>query len=504
MAPLVLSRLTAQYREKGVALIITAICLVMMVPVMGLAIDATIIYGIRAKLTTAADAAAIAAARNLAVGATLASQTANAQATATNFFNANFPDGYFSTSSKTVNVLVAETVLRVRSITVEAEVQVPSVFMRYLSSSLTTVKAVSRAERRDTNVIMVLDRSGSMDGNGGCGAMKAAAAAFAMKFANNRDRVGMVTFGSDNRLDIPLKNPPGDFQSGASGIPAVAATINCDGGTGTASGLWKGYEELVRINEPGALNVIVLMTDGMPNTLNLNLSAAVDGWGYNAIRWNLPGPAPPKYTTPPGAFDVNSSRSSCANTAGKIGVVTPFGAPLQGIFSSTAPPIPVPDGYAYTPLGAASAGCAFDNDVNAAHQDIAFIPATDAHGTSVVDDSYFVVQRWPAGHPDQGRIRSDDAATVTNAAYNAVQNASIRIRANATAATDLNVVIYSVGLGAGVGAVEQDLLRRVANVSTSPIYNNLHPEGLSIWAPDAMALDQAFSSVASDMLRLAR
>ena len=506
MKPILLPRWTAQEREKGMALMITAICLVMMVPVMGLAIDATIIFGIRAKLATAADAAAIAAARNLAVGVTLAAQTANASATATNFFNSNFPDGYFSTSGKTVNITVAETVLRVRSITVEAQVNAPSLFMKFLSSGMTTVKAASRAERRDTNVMMVLDRSGSMDGNGGCAAMKAAAAAFAMKFANNRDRVGVVTFGSDNRVDIPLKNPPGDFQTGASGIPAVAATINCDGGTGTASALWRGYEELIRINEPGALNVLVLMTDGMPNTLNLDLSAPIDAWGYNAIRWNLPGPAPQKYTTPAGgAFDVNFSRSACASRAGKVGVVTPFGAPLQGILESVAPAIPVPDGYSFTPLGAGlSAGCAFAADPNQVHQDLAFIPNNDAHGTPVFDESYFHVDRWPGGHPDAGRIRSDSAANVQNAAFNAVQNASVRIRANAAAASNLGVVIYSVGLGAGVTAVELDLLARVANVSTSPIYNNLHPEGLSIWAPDAMALDQAFSSVASDMLRLAR
>lgn len=499
-------RWSAQDREKGMALMITAVCLVMMVPVMGLAIDATILYGIRAKLTTASDAASIAAARSLAVGITLSAQTANATATATNFFNANFPDGYFNTSGKVVDVAIAESALKVRSVTVNSEVKAPSLFMRFLSSSLTTIKATARAERRDTNVVMVLDRSGSMDGNGGCDSMKAAAAAFSLKFANNRDRVGMVTFGSDNRVDFPLQNPPGDFQSGAGGLPALAAQINCDGGTGTASALWRGYEELVRINEPGALNVILLMTDGQPNMLNLNLSAPIDAWGYNAIRWNLPSPAPQKYTAAPGgSFDPNLSRSSCASTAGKNGVVGPFGAPLAGVFSSMAPPLPVPDGYSVTPLApGATAGCAFESNNGNAHLDIAFIPDRDAHGTKTYDEAYLHVERWPGGHPDEGRIVSNDYQTLLNAAFNAVQNASLRIRNNETAGNDLNVVIYAIGFGAGIGPEAGALLQRVANASASPIYNSMHPEGMYAWAPDPAALDSAFSTIASDMLRLAR
>jgi hypothetical protein len=378
--------------------------------------------------------------------------------------------------------------------------------MRFLSSSLTTVKATSRAERRDTNVMMVLDRSGSMDGNGGCPAMKAAAAAFAMKFANSRDRVGMVTYGSDNKVDFALQNPPGDFQSGASGIPALAASINCDGGTGTASAIWEAYRELVRINEPGSLNVIMLMTDGQPNTLNLNLSAPIDPHGYNAIRWNLPLPAPQKYTLAPGgAFDENLSRSACADTDFKRGIISPFGSPLYGIFQSTAPTLPVPEGYSVTPLAAAhTTGCHFVANPWEVHKDLAFIPEQDAHGTSLVDETYKHVDRWPGGHPDENRIRSNDYQTFLNASFNAVQNTSIRIRNNATATSDLNVVIYAIGFGDGMSGEAGALLQRVANVSASPIYNSAHPEGLYIWAPDAPALDQAFSTIASDMLRLAR
>jgi hypothetical protein len=267
-----------------------------------------------------------------------------------------------------------------------------------------------------------------------------------------------------------------------------------------------GYEEIKRINEPGALNVIVLMTDGQPNTLNMNFSASIDAHGYNAIRWNLPAPAPQKYLTDPAMpFDPASSRSSCANTAGKSGVVNGFGGPLWGIFQPTAPVIPVPDGYSMNLLaGAASSGCFFATDPGQLHRDVAFLPETDAHGTPIADDSYNPVQRWPAGHPDAGRIRSDDYGNLMAAAYNTVQNAAVRIRNNETAASSLNTVIYTIGFGDGIGPAAADMLQRAANVEGAANYDPTKPSGFYIWAPDPAALDSAFSTIASDVLRIAR
>jgi Flp pilus assembly protein TadG len=64
--------------------------LMIILPMVGLVIDVGIMYAIRARLTSACDAAARAAARSLAVGVTLADQEAAARARAQAFFNANF------------------------------------------------------------------------------------------------------------------------------------------------------------------------------------------------------------------------------------------------------------------------------------------------------------------------------------------------------------------------------------------------------------------------------
>ena len=65
-------------RRQGVAIIITALMLSILLPMVGLVIDVGIMYAIRARLATACDAAAMAAARSLAVGQTMADQEASA------------------------------------------------------------------------------------------------------------------------------------------------------------------------------------------------------------------------------------------------------------------------------------------------------------------------------------------------------------------------------------------------------------------------------------------
>jgi Flp pilus assembly protein TadG len=485
-------------REKGIAVAMTAAMLTFVIPAAGLAVDASMLYGIRARLSMAADAAAVAAARSLSNGETLASQESNAIDTAQRFFGANFPNGYLYSKNGAIAVSVAETALRTRTVTVEVSVDAPSYFLRYLGRDMTKLRALGRASRRDVNLMLVLDRSGSLASAGACGAMKSAAGSFVKKFANYRDRVGLVTYGGDSRIDFPIQVTPGNFLTGTGAIPDLISKVNCTGATNTAQAMWQGYEQLKIVNEPGALNAIILFTDGQPNTLTFDFSAA------DALRTPARGYTGPKPTSASTAQITAISQTACSSYTGKLGWVQFHSSTgrTHGLYRHLATALPASS----SPKISGSSGCVYNmsGGTSFVYGDMGFMPEFDIWGNAVRDDSYKPLQFiTTAGSPDIGKIRINHAQTMENAGINAANHAAQRIRNNVTAPSDLNSVIYAIGLG-GVGAAEDEMLNRVANTKDSPIYDPTKQEGLYVYAPTATQLNEAFSRIAGEILRIAR
>ena len=84
-------------RERGMAIIFYATMLFFVIGCVGLAVDVGTIYMIKARLSAAADAAALAAGRSVNLTTTLPQAQTNAITTANQFFSANFPNQYFNT-----------------------------------------------------------------------------------------------------------------------------------------------------------------------------------------------------------------------------------------------------------------------------------------------------------------------------------------------------------------------------------------------------------------------
>jgi Flp pilus assembly protein TadG len=190
-------------RSKGVAIILTTLSMSVILPLIGLGFDVSTLYLIKSKLSAAADSAALAGARALAQGANPAAQSASAVTTAQNFFNANFPSGYWRSSGASANVTVDDTSTpNYRAVNVTATVQAPLYFLRVFNQQASTINVASKAGRRDVILMMVLDRSSSMNGvvagtgQTACALMKTDAAAFVNYFAPGRDQLGLVAFGS--------------------------------------------------------------------------------------------------------------------------------------------------------------------------------------------------------------------------------------------------------------------------------------------------------------------
>jgi len=458
-------------REKGISVIFTAISLITIVPMVGLAIDAGILYTVKGKLQMAVDAAALAGARALSRGNDDSTQQSNAKSVAQAYALMNFPNGYFSVPAPTFNpgdISVDESVANQRSVTVTGRVTAPLYFLRWLGNTAANVSATATAVRRDVNVVIVMDRSGSLSSSGSCAPLKANAVGFVGKFSNGRDNVGLVTFATSSMNDFPIAN---NFNTASPNVPAILNSLVCTGGTNSAEGLWLGYQQLVTLNQPSALNVILFFTDGYPNTLT-------------------------------GLFSILST-SPCTNKTARKGALAPgYSNPLTapttpsaifGLLNWQATAQPMASDFTISPDGT-STGCAYAASPTSSFAnvatDISSIPSTDIYGNST-NTGY------------QSVTTSGGNITVTamnnqNAGWNAADNAGFRIR-NSTTIPKIN--IFSIGLG-NSGGIPADFLERVANDPRASNYDNTKPAGIYVYAPTTADLSNAFSLIASEILHL--
>jgi Flp pilus assembly protein TadG len=487
----------SEWKRKGIAIILTALMLTIVVPMVGLAIDAGMMFAIRAKMQAAADAASMASARALAKGLTIEEQEASAMARAEAYFDANFPPGAMYTgASRSIEVEIDETAYRTRRVLTRINISPPSYFMRYFvgggygSAPPLNVKVVGQTSRRDVNVMLVVDRSGSLQTAGACDDVEIATLKFVDQFANQRDALGLLTFGGSYRVDFAMSQ---NFLDSTTGIKTALSKLypgGCNDWTGSAQAYWQGYQQLLARNEPGVLNVLLFFTDGQPNTLTAEWpvkTILADGYKSRCFDW-----ANNKYYYDTGWNPVNQKyRGYIAGDGSRDGVRGHLANPIP-----TGDPgkISLPVGYETQTPKSVSNDCYFRNSGSQVDRDIAYYPDEDFYGNSVY--GHKSISTFSVGHPYAGKVKITSLTTQKNAAINAVADAALRVRAN----LDYKVVTYALGLG-GVGAAEHDLLLRVSNDKDSPAYDSTALEGLYVYAPDPSQLNDAFVKIASEILR---
>lgn len=121
-------------------------------------------------------------------------------------------------------------------------------------------RSVDNAHRKAANLVFVIDTSGSMGQENRLESVKRALRTLVDELGEG-DRVGIVTYGSQAEVRLPLTDV-----SRRDEILGIIERLHTDGSTNVASGLRLGYGVARRGFESGIINRLVLCSDGVANT----------------------------------------------------------------------------------------------------------------------------------------------------------------------------------------------------------------------------------------------
>ena len=525
-----------------------------LVPMVGLAIDATMLFSVKAKLQAAVDGGALAAAQSLSSGLTFTAQSAAATKTADEFIKANFvsngstpgPGGYWAsynlndqtcdangnpTPSGTNACIVAaqDTANKRTTVTIAASVTVPLIFMRILGFSNGTVTSKAQAARRDVVMVLVLDRSSSMTPT--IAALQAGATLFTNGFQSTRDRLGLVVFGGS----AIVAYPPGDwnntsptgpdtsFMTASPNMVTLIDDIAVGSNTGTAEALILAYKELLAANQPGALNVIVLFTDGQPNGITANFNGPNSaGQGSTSVKStstcsykNDSGSNPSMlgWLAQWGGYVAGSNQGhgiyALAQWSG-TSAVSWLGSESEPVLASGSRP--AGQGLLLREHATAPAisqclrryhhpYCMTTMGIRLIGSNVGSYTYSDYQYSEIWSDT----TECNNGHRIGGvpltltGNASGDSCQIGLASWNAADMAGKLIHSDTT----FNPVIYCMGYE-GNGGDDPVLMQRLANinVSTNTVYNSTKPSGKYIQIQNINDIAGAFASLAEEILRI--
>jgi len=435
---------------RGAVVVMFALLLLVLVGMVGLAIDSGRSYGVRAKLSTALDAAALAAGRALAIGATDADREAAAIAAGQRYYAANYPSGYLGSTLGPVSLAVTHDAQGFWTVSATGSAQLGVTFLGALGITTPVIVGTSAtAIRRDVDVILVLDSSGSL-GNPASTLPNLKAAAindFVNRFAAGPggDRVGVVTFASGAVIAVPIDKTATRGFTKTTVTNAISA-LQAAGSTAQAEGLRVALGELdaVPVSLRSGLRVIAFFSDGAPNDVSATFYRTV-------AKANVTG-------------DLYSETNGPATAA------------ATRLYSNTQ-----------------------INTQTGTYTDIATLPTL---GIGSVPLASFDNMRTLTGSPV-----TNTQCNVNKAARNMAENVANTARSE-------GVLVMTVGLGAALTSLEvtycgygpseygQNILTRFANPTNADTYNAGQPVGIYCYAADSTQLATCFSRIADAVLRL--
>lgn len=135
-------------------------------------------------------------------------------------------------------------------------------------SVIEVVQNVWYYTKRPTNVYLVVDTSGSMEGTK-IARTREALTAFTEQIQGDRDRLGLIEFGSGTKNFVPLRVLD---DANRRDTLTLIDRMDAFGGTALVDAVYVAAEDLMAQGDTSAINAIVVMTDGQENESSYRLS----------------------------------------------------------------------------------------------------------------------------------------------------------------------------------------------------------------------------------------
>ncbi|MCB1022320.1 MAG: VWA domain-containing protein [Acidobacteria bacterium] len=477
--------------KGGQTVILIAMLSTFLFSLAGLATDFVWAYVIKQRLTAAVDAASLSAVRALGRGSTNMGRVIGM------VFDANFPTGFMMAKNISyVGPTISTPSPGVRSVWLEGRATAPTFFLRIWGFNNLPVKASATASRRDVNLMMVLDRSGSLHPSNADAwdDVQQAATFFIEQFDQSRDRLGLVTFGTSAAIDVALNT-----NTQTSIISAIAnQQVAISAATNSPEGLWLAYAELARVADPNPLNVVIFFTDGQPSAYSARFQVRTSSGGSNTTPYCSGSPRDAVVGSLQSGADFYEVSGFWQRAA-----ATPV--TLGSYFGSTY------DHYIVS--GCNNNNSSFDpygGDVELLFLSTQCLPTSWTPTQGSVTRT-FSISTGPYSVNQCSSLLKSTSTTWSNRTYrgtqvhNASKNLSVNIATAARGDVGLGGArIYSIGLGGWGYPADADFLERVSNDLDSVYYDPNQPSGLYAYAPTPSQLQQAFNQVASEVFRLVR
>ena len=261
--------------ESGNILIMVALSMLAIIGLFGLGIEAGRWYLIRAEISKSVDAGALAGAKNIS------NPNVDPKTIAEDFSNANFPAGYLHTPTGGQGSPGFVAQLDGDKVQVNGVTNAKSVIAQLFGKDQVTIGTLGVAQMKNVEIMLVLDRSGSMAGQPEAD-LQTAAKSFVDFFQETQadDHLGLVSFATAATVDRPLEN---NFvipiRAAIDAMTAVGATNPADA-LGLAGGPAGLTDQSALPPDRRKPQFVIFFSDGRPTAFHssfLYKNAPVDG-----------------------------------------------------------------------------------------------------------------------------------------------------------------------------------------------------------------------------------